>query len=253
MKRDAAFININGRAEGEKLETEQLNETQQLKPAKQPKQKRQYTKGEEIFNGVTHAVGGGLGLIFMIVGIVFAALYNDGYAIVSMVIYGLCMILLYTMSTIYHFLRPNRAKKVFRVFDHCSIFLLIAGTYTPFCLVALRNSGAWGWTLFGVIWLFAVIGIALNATSMNHKMVKIFSMIAYLAMGWSAIIAIVPLLNVLPMTGFWLLVGGGMAYTVGAVFYLFGKKKKYIHSVWHLFVLAGTILHFFAILFYVVL
>ena len=217
------------------------------------KQKARYTKGEEIFNAVTHIVGAVFGLVVLIVGVIFASLYNDAYAIVAMVVYGLSMIILYTASSIYHSLKPNRAKKLFRIFDHCTIFLLIAGTYTPFCLVSLRESGAWGWTLFGVIWGFAILGIIFNAINMHNKIIKRLSMIAYIAMGWCAVIAIVPIVKVLPIACLGLLVGGGVVYTVGAVLYVIGKRKKYIHSVWHLFVLLGSILHFFAILFFVIM
>jgi len=217
------------------------------------KQKARYTKGEEIFNAVTHIVGAGFGVIVLVVGVTLASLHNDAYAIVAMVVYGLSMIILYTASSIYHFLRPNRAKRLFRIFDHCTIFLLIAGTYTPFCLVALRESGAWGWTLFGVIWGFALLGIIFNAVNMHNKIIKRLSMIAYIAMGWCAVIAIVPIVKVLPLACLALLVGGGVVYTIGAVLYVIGKRKKYIHSVWHLFVLLGSILHFFSILFFVIL
>ena len=168
-----------------------------------------------------------------------------------MAIYGSSMILLYTMSSIYHFLRRNKAKKVFRIFDHCTIFLLIAGTYTPFCLVTLREASAWGWSLFGVVWFFAVLGITFNAINMHRPIIKVLSMICYLAMGWCVVIAIGPLLDNLEKMGFvWLLIGGLM-YTLGAVFYLIGSKKKYIHFVWHLFCLAGTIFQFISILLYV--
>ena len=217
------------------------------------KQKRRYTKGEEIFNAVTHIVGGGLGVVALIIGIVFAAIHSSAWAIVSVSIYGVCLILAYTASSIYHFLRPNRAKRLFRIFDHCAIFLLIAGTYTPICLVTLREVGAWGWTLFGVLWFMAIVGITMKAVFMNNKVVKRLGMIIYLVMGWCAIIAVYPLWQELDPAGFWLLVAGGVVYTIGAVLYLIGKKRKYIHSVWHLFVLFGSILHFFAILFFVLL
>lgn len=212
-----------------------------------------FSKGEEIFNAVTHIVGASFGIIALVVGVVIAALYSNAWGITSMVIYGVSMILLYVMSSIYHFLRKNKAKKVFRIFDHCTIYLLIAGTYTPFCLVALRNSGAWGYTIFGIVWGFAILGIIANAINMYSKPIIIFSQISYLAMGWCCIVAIVPLLKVLSVPGFILLLLGGVMYTIGAVFYLFGHKAKYIHSVWHLFVLAGSTLHFFSILFYVIL
>ena len=212
-----------------------------------------YTKGEEIFNAVTHIVGGAFGIVALALGIVFASIFNDVWAIVSVIVYGICMILAYTASSIYHFLRENRAKRLFRIFDHCTIFLLIVGTYTPFCLVTLRTVGAWGWALFGALWFLAVIGITLKAIFMHNKFVKRLGMAIYLGMGWCAVIAIVPIIKVVHPTGIWLTVAGGIVYTVGAVFYAFGRKARYIHSVWHLFVLAGTILHFFAILFYVLL
>ena len=210
-----------------------------------------YSKGEEIFNAVSHIAGGAFGIFALVIGLVFASKYSNAYGIVSMAIYGTSMILLYTMSAIYHFLRKNKAKKVFRVFDHCTIFLLIAGTYTPFCLVTLREAAAWGWTLFGVVWFFAVLGIIFNAINMHRPIIKVLSMICYLAMGWCVVIALGPLLDNLDKIGFvWLLLGGLM-YTLGAVFYLIGSKKKYIHSVWHLFCLAGTIFQFISILLYV--
>jgi len=212
-----------------------------------------YTKGGEIFNAVTHICGGAAAVVILILGVVFAALYNDVYAVVSMAVYGVSMILVYTMSSIYHFLRPNRAKKLFRVLDHCMIYLLIAGTYTPVCLITLRASGAWGWTLFGIIWFFAILGVTLNAVKMHNKAVKIFSHIAYLAMGWSVVAAIVPMLSAMPLPGILLLLAGGIAYTAGVVFYALGRRGKYIHGVWHIFVIMGSILQFFAILFYAVL
>jgi len=212
-----------------------------------------FTKGEEIFNAVSHIVGGGLAVVFLVIGLTFAAIYQDGVAIVAMLIYGICMILLYIASSIYHFLRPNLAKRVFRVLDHCTIFLLIAGTYTPFCLIALRGEGAWGWTLFGLLWSFAILGIVLNSINMHSKAVKIFSMTSYLVLGWCGIIAIVPLLRVMPVAGIVLTALGGVAYTVGVIFYACGHKWKFSHGIWHLFVLAGSILQFFAILFYVLM
>ena len=210
-----------------------------------------FTKGEEIFNAVTHIVGGGFGVIFLVLGVVFAHLHLDAVGILSMWIYGICMIVAYTMSAIYHFLRPNRAKKVFRIFDHCSIFLLIAGSYTPYCLVTLAPEPAWGFSLFGVVWGLSILGIVLNAVNM-HKW-KPLSQVLYLALGWSIILAIVPLFRHLAPAGFWWLLAGGIAYTIGAVFFAIGRKVKYIHSIFHLFVLLGSILQFVSILFYVVL
>lgn len=212
-----------------------------------------YTKGEEIFNAVSHIVGGGFGVLALIIGLVVASIHSDIYGITSMAIYGSTMILLYTMSSIYHFLHKNKVKKLFRIFDHCTIFLLIAGTYTPYCLVTLRNAGMWGWAILSIVWFFAILGIIFNAINMHNPIIKVLSMICYLAMGWCVIIAISPLLENLPKPGFiWLLLGGLM-YTIGAVFYLFGSKKKYIHSVWHLFCVAGTIFQFISILLYVLM
>ena len=212
-----------------------------------------YTKGEELFNAISHIVGGAFGVVALVLGIIVACLHSNTYGVVSMVIYGCSMILLYTVSSIYHFLRKNKAKKVFRIFDHCMIYLLIAGTYTPYCLVTLREVGIWGWLIFCVVWVFAILGIVFNAINMHHPVIKTLSMICYLFMGWCIIFAIKPLISQLPMPGFiWLLVGGLM-YTIGAVFYGFGKKAKYIHSVWHLFVVAGTICQFISILLYVLM
>ena len=210
-----------------------------------------FTKGEEIFNAVTHIVGGAFGVIFLIIGVVFAHIYCDWVGILSMYIYGFCMIITYTMSAIYHFLRPNRAKKVFRIFDHLSIFLLIAGSYTPFCLITLAPEPILGYGLFAVVWSLSILGIVLNAVNMYKW--KVISMILYIAIGWSIIVVIVPLLRHLELAGMWWLLGGGIAYTVGAIFFAFGSKVRYIHSVWHLFVLLGSILQFVSILFYVVM
>ena len=212
-----------------------------------------YTKGEELFNAISHIVGGAFGIVALVIGLVVACIYSNAYGVVSMAIYGSSMILLYTMSSIYHFLRKNKAKKLFRIFDHCTIYLLIAGTYTPYCLVTLREAGAWGWTIFYIVWICAVLGIISNAINMHNPIIKALSMICYISMGWCIVIALGPLLDNLPMKGFvWLLLGGLM-YTIGAIFYMFGSKKKYIHSVWHLFCLAGTALQFVSILLYVLM
>ena len=152
------------------------------------------------------------------------------------------------MSCIYHALKPCNAKRVMRIFDHCTIFLLIAGSYTPFTLVSLRDSV--GWVLFGVVWGAAIIGIILNAIDMERY--TTLSMICYLAMGWVIIFAIKPLINAIDMNGIKLLVAGGIAYTVGAVIYGIGSKVKYMHSIWHFFVLAGTIFQFLTIYYYVI-
>ena len=210
-----------------------------------------FTNGEEIFNAVTHIVGASFGIIFLVIGVVFAHLHSDWLGVFAMYVYGFCMIITYTMSAIYHFLRPNKAKKVFRIFDHCSIFLLISGSYTPFCLIALRGEPAWGYGIFAFVWALSILGIVLNAVNMYKW--KNFSMVLYLLLGWCIVIAFAPLSRNLEFSGILWLLFGGIAYTVGAIFFAFGYKVKYIHSVWHLFVLLGSCLQFVSILFYVIL
>lgn len=208
-----------------------------------------YTLAEELISSISHGVGTGLAIAALCVGVVCSVLYNNAWCVVSVAIYGSMLIILYLMSTIYHGLRPNAGKKVFRVIDHCSVFLLIGGTYTPYLLVTLR--GPLGWTYFGIVWGAAILGITLNAIDL--KKFRVFSMICYLAMGWCIILAIKPLTERMAPGGIVLLLAGGVAYSVGAVLYGIGRHKKYVHSIWHFFVLAGSILHFFSILFYVVM
>ncbi len=208
-----------------------------------------YTKGEEIANMVTHIVGGVIGIIAIVLCSIKA---KGAYGVVSGVIFGVSMLMLYTMSSIYHGLSPKlKGKKVLQVLDHCTIFLLIAGSYTPFALCTLReyNIGV-GWTIFGVIWAVAILGIVLN--SIDLKKYKVFSMICYLAMGWCIIIKINVLPVLLGMQGFILLLAGGIVYTLGAICYIIGKKHKYIHTVFHICVLMANFLHFLCILLYVV-
>ena len=211
-----------------------------------------YTKGEEIFNMTSHIVGGALGIVALVLCIIFAAVHHNPYGVVSSAIFGVTMIILYTMSSIYHGLNPKlKAKKVFQVLDHCSIFLLIAGTYTPFALCTLREvSVSIGWWIFGIIWGMAVLGIILNAIDL--KRYKIFSMICYLGMGWCIIFRINWVYEKLGIAGFTLLLCGGIIYTIGAVLYGVGKKKKYMHSIFHLCIFAASLLHFLCILLYVV-
>lgn len=210
-----------------------------------------YTKGEEIFNMTSHIVGAVLGIVATVLCIVFAAIRENVYGIISGAIYGVTMIILYTMSSIYHGLSPKRySKKVFQVLDHCSIFLLIAGSYTPFALCTIREYDlASGWIIFGVIWAFAILGIVLN--SIDIKKFKVFSMICYLVMGWCIVFKITLLPELLGTAGFVLLLLGGIAYTIGAILYGLGKKHKYMHSIFHLFILLGSLLQFFCILLYV--
>ena len=210
-----------------------------------------YTKGEEIFNMVSHIVGGVAGIVTIVLCSVFGAIRNNAYGVVSGVIFGVSMIFLYTMSSLYHGLKPNsKSKKVFQILDHCAIFVLIAGSYTPFALCALREySTALGWVIFGVIWGFAILGITLN--SIDLKKYKKFSMICYLAMGWCIVVRGDLLPKLLGIQGFALLLAGGLIYTIGAVLYGLGKKRKYIHSIFHICVFLGNLLHVLCVLLYV--
>jgi hemolysin III len=202
----------------------------------------------ERFNSITHLVGAAAATAGMAVLIAQAARQGDPWKIVSFSIYGGSLFLLYGLSTLYHSLR-GRAKAVLRKFDHIAIYLLIAGTYTPFTLVTLR--GAWGWTLFGVVWGLAVLGIVIDA--LPNKGRRILPVVIYLLMGWVCMIAIKPLLQALPAAGFRWLLAGGVLYTAGIVFYALDKRVRHFHGVWHLFVLAGSVSHYVAVYRYVLL
>lgn len=203
---------------------------------------RRYSLGEEIFNSVTHGVGSLLSIAGTAVLIVFSAIYSDAYAVVSSAIYGASLIILYTMSTLYHSITNVKAKKFFRIMDHNTIFFLIAGTYTPYTLAVLRSP--LGWTLFGVVWGAAVLGIVLNSIDLE-KFSKI-SVVCYIAMGWVIIIAFKPLMDAMPLWSLVLLIAGGVFYTLGVIFYVI-KKIKYFHSIWHIFTVIGSALHYFSI------
>lgn len=210
-----------------------------------------YTKGEEIFNMVSHIVGGGLGVVALVLCVIVSAIHKDAYAVVGSSIYGASMIVLYTMSSVYHGLRPEMAKKVMQVIDHCTIYFLIAGTYTPILLTVIREeSTITAWILFGVVWGLAALAATL--TAIDLKKYSVFSMICYIGMGWCIVFAYKTALAAIPFPGLMLLLAGGIAYTVGAVLYGLGKKRKYMHSIFHLFVVAGSLLQFFCILFYIV-
>jgi channel protein, hemolysin III family len=209
-----------------------------------------YTLSEELINAISHGFGAVLGIVALVLCVVKSVAAGDVTAVVCSSIYGSSMIIMYMMSTMYHALKRNRAKKVFRVIDHCSVYFLIAGTYTPYTLVGLK--GAIGWVLFGIVWAAAAVGIPLNAVSLSKF--KVFSMITYIAAGWVVIIAMKPLIERVPIEGVVYLLLGGLSYTIGAVLYVVSKKKKlrYGHSIFHIFVLLGSLLHFFSIYFYVI-
>ena len=200
--------------------------------------------GEEIANSVSHGIGF-LGAVATIPVLVIGARNDGAAAVVGAAIFGATMALLYLTSTLYHAVRPNRAKRIFQILDHSAIYLLIAGTYTPFTLGVLR--GGWGWTLFGVIWGLAVIGIFLK--SVRGIRYPRLSTAVYIAMGWLVIVAAKPLLDTVPGWGLFWLVAGGVAYTAGVAFYA-SRRMRYAHFVWHLFVLAGSACHFVAVLRY---
>ena len=209
-----------------------------------------YTRGEEIFNMVSHIVGGAFGIAALVLCVVSSALRGDPWAVVGGAVYGCSMVLLYTMSSVYHGLLPETAKKVMQVLDHCSIYLLIAGTYTPVALCAIRPLyPAWGWALFGGVW--AIAATAIVFTAIDLKKYAVLSMICYIGMGWCVVLAAEPAIRSIPLPGLAWLLAGGVAYTVGAVLYGLGKKRRYMHSVFHLFVLAGSILQFVSIYCYI--
>ena len=201
---------------------------------------------EELFNSVTHIAGAVLALAGLVVLVVSASLRGDVWRVVSFSVYGATLFLLYMASAFYHS-AGGPAKKIFRLIDHQSIYLLIAGTYTPFTLVTLR--GAWGWSLFGVIWGLAALGITLDAV--HNKGSRVPQLIIYILMGWLIMIALGPLLRTLPLGGVVLLALGGLFYTSGVAFYVLDKRFPYFHGIWHLFVLAGSLCHYFSVLLYI--
>jgi hemolysin III len=200
----------------------------------------------EKFNALTHLAGAVLALVGAVALIVVAVLDGDPWKVASVSIYGVTLLLLYSFSTLYHSLR-GRAKTILRELDHHGIYLLIAGTYTPFCLVTLR--GPWGWSLLGVVWGLAVLGSLQELKSKNGA--RILSVVIYVVMGWAALVALVPLLHALGPAGFAWLAAGGLFYTIGIVFYVLDARLTHAHGVWHLFVLAGSASHYVAILCYV--
>ena len=213
-----------------------------------------YTRGEEIFNMVSHIVGGGFGVIALATCVIKAFILGNAYDITGAFIYGLSMVTLYTMSALYHGLKPELGKKVFQIIDHCTIFILIAGTYTPIALSKLRPANPLlGWGIFGVVWGLSILGIVLNAIDL--KKYKILSMVLYILLGWCVIFTGKAAINAMGIPCFMYVLAGGISYTIGALFYGIGGKGKfhlrYMHSVFHIFVVIGSVLQYIGILLYV--
>lgn len=202
---------------------------------------------EEVFNSATHAIGALLGIAALVLLVVLSAQQGSAVKVVGSAIFGSSLIIMYSASALYHAFRRPNLKKIFKVIDHSSIYLLIAGTYTPVVLVVL--AGGWGWSLFGVIWGFALIGLIFKLFATGKF--EVVSTVAYVCMGWLAIIAIKPLYDALPGAGFAWLLAGGISYTLGVIFYAW-DQLRFGHAIWHLFVLGGSVCHFFLILWYVV-
>ena len=208
-----------------------------------------YTKGEEIMNMVTHIVGGALGVVVLVLCVVKAALSGNVYGVVGSSIYGASMVALYAMSSIYHGMRPGMAKLVLQVLDHCTIYFLIAGTYTVLCISSLRQvDPLLGWGMFAFQWGMGALAITL--TAIDLKKYNVFSMICYIGMGWAVIPFASVAIRALTMPGFWLLLAGGIAYSVGAILYGIGSRIRWSHSVFHIFVVLGSLLQFLSILLY---
>ncbi len=211
-----------------------------------------YSRGEERFHMISHIVGGGLGVVALVLCVVFSAIYQDAYTIVASAIYGVSLISLYCMSSIYHGLKDGTAKRVMQVMDHCTIYFLIAGTYTPVLLGAIRRiSPTTAWVLFGVVW--SLTALAVTLTAIDLKKYSVFSMICYIGMGWCIVFAIDVALKAIALPGLLLMLAGGIAYTVGAVLYGLGKKRRFMHAIFHVFVCIGSLLQFCSILFYIIL
>ena len=211
-----------------------------------------YTLGEELMNAITHGVGVLFSVTALVLCVVFSAIHGNAWAVVASAIYGASLIILYMMSTMYHSLKVNNAKRVFRILDHCTIYFLIAGTYTAITLAGIRvNHPVIAFVIFGIVWA-CCLGAA-TFTAIDLEKYKKMAMICYLGMGWCIILFIKPTMELLGFGGMVYLVSGGIAYTIGAVLYGVGKTKRYMHSIFHLFVIAGSVLHFFMILFYVIM
>lgn len=210
-----------------------------------------YTRAEENFNFISHAAGGALAVCALVLCVVRAALFGDAWSVVSSSVYGASLVALYAVSSVYHALRPPMAKKVMQVLDHCTIYFLIGGSYTPIALCSLRRvSPGWGWAIFGVAWGF--LAVACTFTAIDIERHRRLAMICYVGVGWCVVAAAKPVLRAIEPAGIALLLSGGVAYSIGAVLFRLGDKKRWMHSVFHLFVVAGSVLHFFCIYFYVI-
>ena len=210
-----------------------------------------YTKGEELFNMITHIVGGAFSIAALVLGVIAAAQTGDAWKVVSISVYGATLVTMYAVSSVYHGLTHEMSKKVMQVIDHCDIYFLIAGTYTPILLCAIRpHNAAIAWTIFGVEWGLTALAATLNAIDLK-KFSKL-SMTCYIGMGWCIVAVLKPTVEYLTVEGFWWLLFGGIAYTVGAVLYALGKKIHYMHSVFHIFVVIGSILQYVAIMKFVI-
>ena len=209
-----------------------------------------YTRGEDIANMVTHIIGGALGIAILVFAIIIPALHGNVWGVVGGSIYGASLVTLYSVSSVYHGLRPGMGKKVMRVIDHCMIYFLIAGTYTPILLSSVRREyPALAWTIFGIEW--ALVAFAAVFTAIDHNKYSKLSMICYIGMGWCIVLAAIPTIKSMGMEAFLWLIGGGIAYTIGAVLYGIGGKRPIYHTVFHVFVDIGSILQAVCILFYV--
>ena len=208
-----------------------------------------YTRGEELFNMISHIVGGAFGIVVLVLCVIKAAMNGNVYGVVGSAIYGFSMIALYTISSVYHGLKTDLSKKVMQVIDHCTIYFLIAGTYTPVVLSALRVvNPAVAWTIFGIEWGFTALAVTLTAIDLKKYIV--FSMTSYIVMGWAILPFYKLTIEAMTYNGFMLLLIGGICYTIGSILYGIGKKKRYMHNVFHVFVLLGSAFQFFAIIFY---
>ncbi len=212
---------------------------------------RDQTIAEEVANAVTHGIGAFFAIACLSVAVTFASIRHDVWSIVSVSIYGASMFILYLCSTLYHAIKTPRAKEILNIFDHSAIYLLIAGSYTPFCLVGIRPySPAWAWSILGVVWTIAIFGIAFQCLFVSKY--PVFSTATYLLMGWMVLVAVYPLWKAMGTTAVLWIAAGGIIYSLGVVFYAM-KHVRYMHAVWHLFVLSGTLVHYGVVLYYVAL